>query len=56
MILMQVCTDNNECTDDSHDCGTFSDCTNTAGSFDCKCMAGFLSTDGSGIQLFSRFY
>lgn len=35
-----LCTDINECTEESDDCGAMSNCFNTPGSFTCECMAG----------------
>ncbi|CAI5446030.1 unnamed protein product [Caenorhabditis angaria] len=41
-----MCSDINECQDNSHSCHPHADCTNLPGSFECKCQGGF---EGDGI-------
>ena len=43
----QICTDCDECTLETHFCNGLADCTNTVGSFDCTCRAGY---EGTGFR------
>ena len=40
-----TCTDINECMDNTAGCNQNAECTNTAGSYTCKCLPGY---DGDG--------
>ena len=44
------CTDDDECTDGSHNCDSSvkADCYNTVGSFRCSCKEGFLGDGTAG--------
>ena len=39
--LLGVVLDKNECTDGSAECHVDADCTNTEGSYTCKCKPGY---------------
>ena len=43
--------DVNECSDSSHSCDADADCSNTAGSYTCRCRAGFY---GNGFDCTGR--
>ena len=45
--------DINECRVGSHSCSTSSDCSNTIGSFECKCKFGFT---GNGFVCKGEFF
>ena len=40
-FILSPCTDVDECTSGTHNCDANAMCTNTIGSFSCKCNAGF---------------
>ena len=40
-------SDENECTEGTHDCSINAKCTNTDGAFDCECSHGY---QGDGFQ------
>ena len=42
-------TDIDECEDNSHNCSTYANCTNTEGSYDCACQESFFG-DGLTCQ------
>ena len=48
-ILWLNFTDVNECEDNSHNCSTNANCTNTEGSYDCACHESFFG-DGLTCQ------
>ena len=40
MNLLRV-TDINECTQDLDDCSSLAECSNTVGSYECRCIIGY---------------
>ncbi|XP_078594526.1 uncharacterized protein LOC144872337 [Branchiostoma floridae x Branchiostoma japonicum] len=45
-LSSELCGDDDECADDSHNCSPDATCTNTAGSFTCACNVGY---SGNGL-------
>ena len=46
--------DIDECASGTDDCSANAECTNTAGSFDCFCNAGFIDEFGDGTECYGK--
>ena len=56
--LFKLSLDRDECSDNSHDCNENAICSNTRGSYICKCKMGFMG-DGKnceGMSLVGQYY
>ena len=56
--LFKLSLDRDECSDNSHDCDENAICSNTRGSYICKCKMGFMG-DGKnceGMSLVGQYY
>ena len=57
-VLFKLSLDRDECSDNSHDCNENAICSNTRGSYICKCKMGFMG-DGKnceGMSLVGQYY
>ena len=57
-VLFKLSLDRDECSDNSHDCDENAICSNTRGSYICKCKMGFMG-DGKnceGMSLVGQYY
>ena len=53
ILSMYLLLDNNECTDNTDNCDTNANCTNTPGSFTCTCNSGYTR---NGVTCIGMYY
>ena len=57
-VLFKLSLDRDECSDNSHDCDENAICSNTRGSYICKCKMGFMGEGKNceGMSLVGQYY